>query len=74
MYSPQYGTFVVHKKHPERSGNHRLEGFYFAAGPDIDTTVKHYRGQLYDVAATVFRLMNKPIPPDWDGTPLPIIA
>jgi predicted AlkP superfamily phosphohydrolase/phosphomutase len=74
VYSPRYGTFAVHKKHPERSGNHRLEGFYFAAGPDIDTTVKHYRGQLYDVAATVFRLMNKPIPPDWDGTPLPIIA
>jgi predicted AlkP superfamily phosphohydrolase/phosphomutase len=74
VYSPRYGTFAVHKKHPERSGNHRLEGFYFAAGPDIDTTVQHYRGQLYDIAATVFCLMNKPIPPDWDGTPLPIIA
>jgi predicted AlkP superfamily phosphohydrolase/phosphomutase len=74
VYSPQYGTFVVHKKHPERSGNHRLAGFCFATGPDIDPGVKQYRGQIYDIAATVFQLMNKPIPADWDGRPLPIIA
>ena len=74
IYSPRYGTFEVHKKSPERSGNHRLEGFWFAAGPDIDTTVQHHRGQLYDIAATVFGLLHKPIPDDWDGTPLPIIT
>jgi predicted AlkP superfamily phosphohydrolase/phosphomutase len=74
VYSPQYGTFAVHKKHPERSGNHRLEGFYFAAGPDIATSVKHRRGRIHDIPATAFQLMNKRIPADWDGTPLPIIG
>ena len=72
--SPRYGAFEVHQNSYERSGNHRLEGFWFAAGPDIDTTVQGYRGQLYDIAATVFHLLHKPIPDDWDGTPLPIVA
>jgi predicted AlkP superfamily phosphohydrolase/phosphomutase len=72
--SPRYGSFSVHKNHPERSGNHRLEGFFFAAGPDIDPTVQHYRGQLYDIPATVFRLLHKPIPATWDGRPLPVIG
>jgi predicted AlkP superfamily phosphohydrolase/phosphomutase len=72
--SPRYGSFSVHKNHPERSGNHRLEGFFFAAGPDIDTTVQNYRGQLYDIPATVFRLLHKPIPAAWDGRPLPVIG
>lgn len=74
VYSPQYGVFSVTQKHPERSGNHRPEGFFFAAGPDIDATVQNYRGDLCDIAASVFHLMNKPIPDDWDGTPLPISA
>jgi predicted AlkP superfamily phosphohydrolase/phosphomutase len=73
IYSPRYGTFEVHKNSVARSGNHRLEGFWFAAGPDIDTTVQYYRGQLYDIAATVFSLLHKPIPDDWDGVPLPIV-
>ena len=73
LLSPRYGTFEVRKSFPERSGNHRLEGFWFAAGPDIDTTRQHHRGQLCDLAPTVFHLLDKPIPEDWDGRPMPIV-
>jgi predicted AlkP superfamily phosphohydrolase/phosphomutase len=72
VHSPRYGTFPVQKNAPERSGNHRLEGFWFAVGPDIDATRQHHRGHLYDLGATVFHLLQKPIPDDWDGRPLPI--
>ena len=73
VYSARYGTFEVQNTFPERSGNHRLEGFWFAAGPDIDTKKQGHRGQVYDLAATVFHLLHKPIPDDWDGRPLPVV-
>jgi predicted AlkP superfamily phosphohydrolase/phosphomutase len=72
VYSPRYGTIEVQKSFLERSGNHRLEGFWFAAGPDIDTRRQHCRGQMCGLAPTVFHLLQKPIPDDWDGRPLPI--
>ena len=74
VHSPQYGALSVTRQHPERSGNHRPEGFFFAMGPDIDTSVQNCRGHLCDIAASVFHLMNKPIPDGWDGMPLPISA
>jgi predicted AlkP superfamily phosphohydrolase/phosphomutase len=72
VHSPRHGTIDVQKTLPERSGNHRLEGFWFAVGPDIDTRRQRHRGQLYDLAPTVFHLLGKPIPEDWDGAPLPV--
>jgi hypothetical protein len=41
--------------------------------PDIDTKKQGHRGQVYDLAATVFHLLHKPIPDDWDGRPLPVV-
>jgi predicted AlkP superfamily phosphohydrolase/phosphomutase len=71
--SPRFGRLDVPETFRERSGNHRLEGFWFAVGPDIRSRRQHQRAQIYDLAATVFQLLHKPVPDDWDGRPLPVV-
>lgn len=71
--SPEFGELSGERRPSGRSGNHRLQGFFFAAGPQIDSSAKDVGGSVLDIAPTIFKLMDKPIPEDWDGTPLPII-
>ena len=71
--SPEFGELSGERRPSGRSGNHRPHGFFFAVGPDIDTAAKGTGGSIMDIAPTVFRLMGRPIPEDWDGAPLPVI-
>lgn len=67
------GPISAHRRHPERTGNHRLRGFYYAVGPDIDTGVRDLDANLLDLAPTAMRLLNGRVPEGLDGRVLPIL-
>ncbi len=67
------GSIRAHRRHPERTGNHRLRGFFFVLGPDIDTSVRHLDANLLDLAPTAMRLLTGRVPKGLDGRVLPIL-
>lgn len=73
-FSSAYGPIPVQSRHPERSGNHRLAGFFFALGPDIDTHARSVRGNLLDIAPTAMHLLGGRTPAGLDGEILPIVS
>ncbi len=52
---------------PDRSGNHRMNGMVFAAGPDIEKGRELKDASILDIAPTVLGLMGLPIPENMDG-------
>ena len=73
-FSSAYGPIPVKCRHPERSGNHRLSGFFFALGPDIDTNTRSVQGNLLDIAPTAMHLLGGCTPAGLDGEILPIVS
>lgn len=73
--SPRFG--VVRRATPGRvpngrSGNHRPEGFFIAAGGGIRaTTGPELRADILDLAPTVLSLLGEEVPPDLAGAPIP---
>jgi predicted AlkP superfamily phosphohydrolase/phosphomutase len=76
VYSARYGTIpwpTPHRNPEGRSGNHRMEGFMIAAGPDIKSgTIKDAR--MIDLAPTILALLGRKTPEPMDGKPLDILV
>ncbi len=54
-----------------RTGSHRAEGFLLAAGPDFEAAADFPADiRAVDLAPTILRLMNAPIPDYFEGEPL----
>lgn len=49
------------------SGDHRMNGLYIAAGPNIKPNTRLSRARIIDVAPTMLYLMGHPIAEDMDG-------
>ncbi len=49
------------------SGDHRMNGLYIAAGPNIKPSTRLSHARIIDVAPTMLYLMGHPIPEDMDG-------
>jgi len=71
--SRAYGRIEQGDRSAVRSGNHRPEGFFAAVGPQVDPSVPAKRGDILDIAPTVFSLLGQELPLDWDGRPLPFV-
>jgi predicted AlkP superfamily phosphohydrolase/phosphomutase len=69
-----HGPIEAGRRHPERSGNHRLDGFFFAVGPDIDASAPPVTADLMDIGPTAMQLMRGSYPRGLDGSPLPVIT
>jgi predicted AlkP superfamily phosphohydrolase/phosphomutase len=74
--SLKFGTIpwpTPHRNPEGRSGNHRMQGFVLAAGPDIKSgTIKQAR--MIDLAPTILKLLGRRVPEQMDGRPLDILA
>ena len=58
-----------------RSGNHRPEGFFIAAGGNVPRmTGSELRADILDLAPTVLSLLEEPVPAGFDGVPIPELA
>jgi predicted AlkP superfamily phosphohydrolase/phosphomutase len=71
VYSPRFGTLSI-RQQDSRTGGHSSHGFVLLAGPDVPPGLQLARNSIYDIAPTVLRAANVPIPEDMDGQPLPI--
>lgn len=69
VYSPRFGMLKI-KQQDARSGAHSARGFVLISGPSIPSGVELGPSSIYDIAPTVLRAANVPIPPDMDGQPL----
>ena len=61
--------FVSGPPSAARSGGHRMEGIYVAAGPDIESGDGD-PASIFDVAPTLLYAANEPIPDVMDGEPV----
>ena len=71
--SPEFGTipWPTPGHHPQgRSGNHLADGFLIAHGEGITSGRRLERGDILDLAPTVYRLLGLPLPDGMCGTPL----
>jgi predicted AlkP superfamily phosphohydrolase/phosphomutase len=65
---------------PARSGGHRMEGLYVAAGAGVDgdaeglPTGTAADASLLDIAPTLLYAMDAPIPTEMDGAPMDLFA
>lgn len=59
--------FLFQRDTSGRSGDHALEGVFFAYGKGIKSNYKISNASVTDVMPTVFTAMNIPIPEDIDG-------
>lgn len=53
-----------------RPGGHRPNGFVMAKGPGIEAGTEIVDGRVVDLAPTMLKLLNAPIPDFYDGKPL----
>jgi predicted AlkP superfamily phosphohydrolase/phosphomutase len=72
VVSPSYGSIRVMKPDLDRAANHRLDGFFYEWGPDIDSGAQGITGNALDIAPTVLALLGRERPASWDGSRLPI--
>ncbi len=68
-----YGPLPAGRRHPERSGNHRLTGFFFAVGPDIDPIAQGVQANLLDLAPTAMQSLQGSPPPGLDSQVLAVL-
>ncbi len=72
--SPTLGEFLPPEAPDARSGNHRMDGFFCAVGPDVAPGVDLGDADLVDLAPSVLELLGAPIPTGLRGRPLPLRA
>lgn len=69
---PQKGEFAVSQAPwGVRCGNHRLEGFCIATGPDIHNGGYAGKANLQDIGASALALLRVPVPESLESVPLP---
>ncbi|EGB14184.1 hypothetical protein DND132_0971 [Pseudodesulfovibrio mercurii] len=69
---PQRGEFAVSRAPwGVRCGNHRLEGFCLATGPDIRNGGHAGEADLQDIGASALSLLGVPVPDALESVPLP---
>jgi predicted AlkP superfamily phosphohydrolase/phosphomutase len=66
--SPQLGRIGPVPHH--RTGSHRSDGFFLAAGPDIEPGAELPTSHALDITPTILSLMGAPIPEYFDGKPM----
>jgi predicted AlkP superfamily phosphohydrolase/phosphomutase len=71
VYSPRFGTLEI-RQQDARTGAHTSHGFVVIAGPEVPPGIELPECSIYDIAPTVLRTANVPIPENLDGNPLPI--
>jgi predicted AlkP superfamily phosphohydrolase/phosphomutase len=77
LVSPLYGTIAwpAPGQNPDgRSGNHRPQGFFIAAGKGIPPASRIEGGHIVDLAPTAFALLGLPQPPSMHGKPLSVFG
>jgi predicted AlkP superfamily phosphohydrolase/phosphomutase len=57
-----------------RSGNHRGEGWFVAAGPGLPTGPEDARRDIVDLVPTVLRWLDAAHPPGFQGEPIPSLC
>jgi predicted AlkP superfamily phosphohydrolase/phosphomutase len=73
IVSPRHGRIAwpTPGRHPQgRSGNHRPEGFLIAAGGAVTGGLLVPDPHILDLAPTVYRLLELPVPQQMHGRPL----
>lgn len=72
-YSPRVGLVEVPLFHPNipRSGDHTVESCLWMMGPDLSPAIRPREANVLDIAPTVLRLLDVPLPATLDGQPLP---
>lgn len=71
VYSPRFGTLEI-KQQDSRTGGHSSHGFVLMTGPDIPSGLELPGASIYDIAPTVLKAANVPIPENMDGRPLSV--
>jgi predicted AlkP superfamily phosphohydrolase/phosphomutase len=71
--SPRFGTLAIPKQ-DLRSGSHTPNSFLLATGPGIARGARLEGGSTLDIAPTVLHLAGVPIPAEFDGKPLGLLA
>lgn len=71
IYSPRFGSLQI-RLQDARTGGHSPRGFVLVTGPNVPAGVQLPTSSIYDIAPTVLRTANVPIPEDMDGNPLAI--
>ena len=66
LYSPRIGT-VTGELPDKRSGAHRTYGFLIAAGKEIKAPKQLEERNIMDIAPTILRYFDVPVPKDMDG-------
>lgn len=74
-YSPRVGLVEVPLFHPNipRSGDHTVESRLWIMGPGLPSGARLPNASVLDIAPTVLRLLNVPLPEKLDGQPLPVL-
>jgi predicted AlkP superfamily phosphohydrolase/phosphomutase len=74
--SPRLGTIrsKVPNQDSKRSGGHRPGARLWALGPNLPSAANASSAHILDIAPTVLRLLDVPLPNDLDGAPLNWIA
>jgi predicted AlkP superfamily phosphohydrolase/phosphomutase len=71
LHSPRFGTLRI-RRQDSRTGSHTPHGFFLATGPGVPAGAELRGHSIYDIAPTVLSAAGVPLPPDLDGTPLPL--
>lgn len=60
-------VFVEKTLSPNKSGTHKREGVFIATGPHVKNSNNQIQAGIYDIAPTILKLFDLPIPKDIDG-------
>jgi predicted AlkP superfamily phosphohydrolase/phosphomutase len=73
-YSERVGLIEQPIYHPNipRTGDHTAESRLWIMGPDISAGTSLPTANVLDIAPTILRMLDVPLPDDLDGRPLPI--
>lgn len=69
--SPRFGRLRI-RRQDSRTGSHTPRGFFLASGPGVSAGIELHGHSIYDIAPTVLEAARVPLPPDFDGAPLPL--
>jgi len=71
VHSPRFGTMHI-RQQDARTGGHSTRGFVLMTGPGIPANVELTDCSIFDIAPTLLKSANVPIPEEMDGRPLPV--